>query len=78
MRGHGGHHGPGLGDGVEALDDVGGFEPIPAPHDVQLVVNHGHPKLQPPPVHGPNLDPAVGPQVVFLNGGGACDKQRQL
>lgn len=74
---HRGHHGPSLGDGVEALDNVGSFEPIPSAHNVELVVNHCHPKLQPPPVHGPNLDPAVGPEVVFLNCGGACEKQRQ-
>lgn len=74
---HWGHHSPGLGDGVEALDNVGGFEPIPSPHDVEFVVNHCNPKLQPPAVHGPDLDPAVGPEVVFLNCGGACGKQRE-
>ena len=45
VRGHGGHGGPHLADGVVALGHVGGLQAVPPPYHVQLVVDHRHAEL---------------------------------
>lgn len=77
MCGHWRHSGPHFGDGIVAFHHVGRLESISPSDYIQFVVYHCHAKLQPPPVHGSNLDPGVCPQVILLYGGGPWNQQQE-
>ena len=69
---HGGHEGPLLADGVEALDRVEGLESVAPPHHVQTILHDGDAKLEAAPVHVGDLDPPVCAQVVLLYADRPC------
>lgn len=70
VSGHGRHSCPHFAYGVVAFHHVGGLQAVPPPHHIELVVNHSHAELQSPSIHDADLDPRVGPQVIFLNRSG--------
>ena len=72
VSGHGGHDAPAPAAGVVALHRVEGLQPVPPPHHVQAVLQHGYSKLQPPPAHHRHLLPRVPAQAVLLDARRPC------